>query len=180
MHWCHVPHGSAFGRPFSLSFFSNGRNPILPVRKSFVATPLFIALHSSSPRYRPLVLWEVTPGFLLFLLDLWYLRRMYPSFVSCVLLAFPLSCLNPLLVALHASGIPSLWQPPGILTQLSFYIGNFPIFWSELLFTFSCFLIGFQAYLFFFMIFGLQAFWAYHLFSFFYGPLCLFLWAWVL
>ena len=65
--WCHVLHGSAFGRPSSLSFFSNGRNPILSVWKSFATTPLFIALHSDSPRYRPLALWEVTPGFLLFL-----------------------------------------------------------------------------------------------------------------
>ena len=65
--WCHVPYGSAFGRPSSLSFFSNGRNPTLPVWKSFAATPFFIALHSDSPRYRPLALWEVTPDFLLFL-----------------------------------------------------------------------------------------------------------------
>ena len=61
----------------------------------------FIPLHSGSPRYRPLALWEVTPGFLLFLLDLWYLKRTYPSSVSCVLLAFPLSCLNPLSSVLH-------------------------------------------------------------------------------
>ena len=97
---------------------------------------LFIPLHSGSLRYRLLALWEVTPGFLLFLLDLWYLRRTYLSSVSCVLLAFPLSCLNPFLTVLHASGIPSLWQPLRIPTQLSFYASNFSIFWYGLLFFF--------------------------------------------
>ena len=106
---------------------------------SFAATPLFIALHSDSPRYRPLVLWEVTLGFLLFLLDLWYLRRTYPSSVSCVLLAFPLSCLNPLLTVQHASGIPSFWQPLRIPTQLSFYAGNFSNLHDLGFFSFSSF-----------------------------------------
>ena len=37
-------------------FFSNVLNPTLSVRKSFAATPFFIALHSGSQRYRPLAL----------------------------------------------------------------------------------------------------------------------------
>ena len=134
--WCHVPYDSPFGRPSFLSFFLSGWNPTLLVRKFFAATSFFIALYSDSPRYRSFVLWEVTLGFLLFLLDLWYLRRTHLPSVSCVLLAFPSSYLNPLLAMLHASGIPSFWQPLGILTQLSFYTGSSPIFWSGLLFFF--------------------------------------------
>ena len=82
------------------------------------------------------------------------------------LLAFPLSYLNPILAVLHVSGIPSLWQPLGIPTQLSFYAGKFFNLliltdWAFFLFLPS-FLIGFKACP--FIAFGLQAFWAYHLF----------------
>ena len=84
-------------------------------------------------------------------------------------LAFPLNCLNLVLAVLHASGIPSLWQPMEIPTQhWSFF--NLLI-WALFL---PPFLTGFKACP--FMAFGLQAFWAYHLFfnSTFYGPLCYF------
>ena len=77
-------------------------------------------------------------------------------------LAFPLSCLIPILTVLHVLGIPSLWQPLGIPTQLftlvflqSSDLGLFFLFLPS-------FLIGFKACP--FMTFGLQAFWAYHLF----------------
>ena len=48
---CHVPYGSIFGRPSSLSFFLSGRNPTLLVRKFFATTSFFIAPCSGSPRY---------------------------------------------------------------------------------------------------------------------------------
>ena len=65
--WCHIPYGSTFGHPSFLSFFLNGRNPTLLVRKFFATTSFFTAPCSGSPRYHSFALWEVTLGFLLFL-----------------------------------------------------------------------------------------------------------------
>ena len=36
---CHFPYGSTFGRPSSLSFFLNGQNPTLLVRKYLLLLP---------------------------------------------------------------------------------------------------------------------------------------------
>ena len=69
----------------------------------------FIPLHFGSPRYHPLTLWEVTPGFLLFLLDhLVPEKDMLILYFLVFFWLFPLSYLNPFLTVLHASGIPSL------------------------------------------------------------------------
>ena len=108
----------SFWPSFLFVIFLKWAKSISASSKVFAATSSFIALHSGSPRYRSFALWAVTLGFLLFLLHLWCLRRTYLPFVSCVFLAFPLSCLNPVWAVLHVSGIPSLWQPLGIPTQL--------------------------------------------------------------
>ena len=57
---------STFGSSPFLPFFPSGRNPILPIWKSSVAIPLFVLLHSGSPRRFPLAPWEVAGYFLFF------------------------------------------------------------------------------------------------------------------
>ena len=57
---------SPFGNSPFLPFFPSRRNPILPIWKSPVAIPLFVLLHSGSPRRFPLAPWEVTSYFLFF------------------------------------------------------------------------------------------------------------------
>ena len=84
-------------------------------------------------------------------------------FVSCVFWCFPLSCLNPVLAVLYASGILSPLAISGdpdsaLLPWFFFHL----LIWTSFLF-FSSF-IGFGAHISWF--FRLQAFWAYHLFSF--------------
>ena len=121
--WCHVPYGSIFGRPSSLSFFLNGRNPTLLVRKFFTATTFFIAPCSGSPRYCSFALWEVTLGFLLFLAGSPVPEKDVSALCFlCFFGCFPLNCLNLVLAVLYASGIP---------IQL-FYAGSSSIFWSRL------------------------------------------------
>ena len=83
--------------------------------------------------------------------------RICPLFLCFFFWHFPLSCLNPVLTMLYASGISSPWQPLGIPTQF-FYASSSSIFWSRPLFFFSSF-IGFGAPFFFFffsfLVFGL-------------------------
>ena len=123
-------HGSAFGRPSSLSFFSNEWNPTLPVWKSFIATPLFIPLHSGSPRCHPLALWEVAPSFLLFLLDHLVLEKDVPilRFLCSFFGFFLWAVLIISWLYYTPRGSRAFWQFLRIPTQLSFYAGNSSIF----------------------------------------------------
>ena len=113
-----TPFWFSFWLSFLFVIFPKWAESISAGSKAFLATSFFIAPHSGSLRYRSFALWVATLGFLLFLLQLWCLRRTYLPFISCVFLAFPLSYLNLVLAVLHVSGIPSLSQPLGIPTQL--------------------------------------------------------------
>ena len=107
-----------WGMPFSISTFSSssflpifpsGRNPILPIWKLPVAIPLFVLLHSGSPRRFPLAPLEVVGYFLYFLLGLLVLvaSALFLIFFSCPFLS---NCLNlPLTVLMHLEGS----VPPG-------------------------------------------------------------------
>ena len=105
--------------------------------------------------------------FLLFLLGHLILEKDVP--ILCFLCSlyflafFLLSCLNPSLTVLHASRIPSFFAVSEDANSAFFF--NLLI-WTSFLFLPS-FLINFRACpFFFFMFFGLQAFWAYHFFPF--------------
>ena len=90
-------------------FFPSGRNPILLIWKSPVAIPLFVLLHSGSPRRFPLAPLEVIGYFLYFLLGLLVLvaSALFLIFFSCPFLS---NCLNlPLTVLMHLEGS----VPPG-------------------------------------------------------------------
>ena len=86
-----------WGMPFSISpfdsspllpFFPSGRNPILPTWKSLVAIPLFVFLHSGSPRRFPLVPWEVAGYFFFFCWVFWHLWLLLYFLFSFLVLFF--------------------------------------------------------------------------------------------
>ena len=100
-----IPEKDVSGRPSSLSFFLSGWNPTLLVRKFFVAISFFIALCSGSPRYCSFALWEVTLGFLLFVVGSLIPEKDVSALCFlCFFWHFPLSCLNPVLAVLYALG----------------------------------------------------------------------------
>ena len=143
----------------------------------------FIPLRSGSSRYCPLALWEVTPGFLLFLLDHLVPEKDVP--ILCFLCSFGFFLWAVLILSwlyYMPRGSRAFWQSLRIPTQLSFHAGNSSIFWSGLLFFFflSSFLINFRACLFFLYVFWASSLLGLPLLLFFHGPLCLFLWAWML
>ena len=158
--------------PF-FSFFLSGRNPTLLVRKFFAATIFFTSPCSGSPRYRSFALWEVTLGFLLFLAGFLIPEKDVSALCFlCFFWCFPLSCLNPILAMLYASGIPSLWQSLGIPTQL-FYAGSSSIFWSGPLFFFLFLHRLWGSYFVVFLGFKPFGLTTSFLFNFiFHGPLC--------
>ena len=121
------------------------------------------------PEVHPLALWEVAPSFFFFSCwVIWYLRKTCPSSVSCVSFwLFLLSYLNPFLTVLHASGISSLLAISEDPSSAFFF--NLLI-WASFLFSFffSHKLPGLPFFLLY--VFGLQAFWAYHFFSFLQAP----------
>ena len=141
------PFGSS---PFS-PFFPSGRNPILPIWKSSVAIPLFVFLHSGSPRRFPLAPWEVASYFLLFCWVFWRLWLLH-CFLFSFLVLFFWTVLIFLWLCLCA------WKDLRLLV-----VAEDPSYFSLI----SChgFLFLLDA-----SSFGLQAFWTCHFF-FFCGPL---------
>ena len=79
--WGHAFLIPTFGNSSSLSFFSDGQNPVLSVWKSSAAIPFFILLHFGSSRRFPLAPWEVTDSFFFSCRVVW--RLWLPLYFLC-------------------------------------------------------------------------------------------------